>query len=213
MECFRTIGFHQNDLHHSNIFVVNLKGVKNVYTQYNYFSRKGIKYVFYIPTRGQHIRIFDFDRGMVVNKNVSKDFKIPKKYRNTQQYILNEEFGALYTYPDDKRDLNRFLQPYLRSKTRLKEHDIAIQLFNLNNTGAIKSRLPSFITSQCSRRYMQYDYFVSRFSEKPISISDTYLPSVDQMITSDVFKKLQKRPKNAIIYSVQNINNILKRRA
>lgn len=208
LACFNKIGFCHNDLHHNNILVVNLKGKKDYYYKYILTTKKG-KREFYIPTSGQHPRIFDFDRSYLSNKRVKTQFKFKRDQVKTQTDIISKYFGEFYVYQDKKRDLNRFLLPYLRTKSRIKEYEVAIQLFNLNNKGDFTKYYPRSFTQHCDDYYLKYDYFLDKYTNKPFVIPDSLMPSVEQMLDSYVFDKLSLRPRNAKIYATYNMNNVL----
>jgi len=205
LECFNRIGLSHNDLHHSNIFVVKLKGIKNYYNKFMYISRTGVKREFYLPTQGEQIRIFDFDRSLANQiKNVKSKFKLNSKSSKEQLYILESYFSKLYTYFDDKRDLQRFLFPFL-AKGQQKSYEIALRLFNLNNNKTMVDDYPNSFLQKCSERYMQYDYYVDKNTHVPFKIPDKYLPSVDQMIMSYVFDDLTILPINGKVYTTYKI--------
>jgi len=202
LECFNRIGLSQSDLHHSNIFVVQLKGLKNYYNKFVYTSRSGVKREFFLPTSGEQIRIFDFDRALANQKsNVKSRFKI--KNSSNQTLILSTYFGKFYQYFDEKRDLQRFLFPFFYKSG--EAINIALKLFNLNNTKSWRYKYPSSITKQCSTKYMQYDYFVNKTDHIPLKIPDKYLPSVDQMLMSYVFDDLTILPIDGKIYTTYKI--------
>ena len=209
LACFQRIGFAQNDLHHSNIFVVKLKGKENYYNKYIFTTKNKKTKHFYIPTKCEHVRIFDFDRGIsTYTKGVHSSLQVSRKYATDSKNILGASFGKMYQYYDKKRDLIRFLLPYLKTQSRFKEHNLAIQLFNLNNNGDLRTGIPKYIKNISSKQYLPYDYFVHKHSQKPITISDKILPSISQMLMSDVFKSLTQLPKGGKVLTTYNISNV-----
>lgn len=210
LECFRRIGFSHNDLHHANIFIIQLKGRGNLYNRFEYKSDKtNTKRVFYLPTKGQHVRIYDFDRGSSYTKAVHPSLQISKAYKKTQSAILSEYFGKFYAYADKNRDIHRFLFPFLDKQTQTKEKHIALQLFNLHNqSNYTRSNYPNTILDKCSKELLAYDYFVNKLSHKPVHISRKNLPSLDDMIMSYVFDPLTVLPPRAKIHTTYKIKNI-----
>lgn len=209
LECFDRIGLTQSDLHPKNILIASLKGKKNYYNKYIYTSKNGITKTFYLPTTGQHCRIFDFDRAKnIQRKGIHKSLQM-KKSLNKPQIDALSEFGTLYTYYDSKRDLNRFIFPFLQSHSyESEEFKLAHSLFNINNKGTPRIEYPKNILDKCSKHYLQYNYFVHHKTKKPISIPNKYLPTMDQMIMSSHFDSLTTIPDKSTVYTTYNINNI-----
>lgn len=205
LECFSRMGFSHQDLHAANIFIIELKGLPNLYNKYIYTSRSGKKMTFYIPTSGQHVRIFDFDNSISTKANVHKSLQVEGLYAGIQNDIHTESYRHYY----DKRDLMRFIFEFLYHH-RGNSYKLAVDLFNMNNnSGVLRYTFPSHILNKCSPYHLDYDTFVHRVSKKPILISDTYMPSSDNMLMSKFFKHLTVLPKGGKVYSTFNINNIM----
>ena len=207
LSCFQKMGFYHNDLHHSNIFIVSLKGRKDYYNKFICKLNNKTK-TFYIPTRGEHVRIFDFDRSMCQPKNKVKNIlKVPKSYVYETKKMLYNNFGEMYTYYDEKRDLCRFLFPFLRTRTKKQERNIALQLFNLNQKSQTRSVFPTEVLDICDKKLLKYDYFVDS-SEKPLLLPESILPTIDQMLDSDVFDMFTVLPKNGKINTTYSMSHI-----
>ena len=203
LQCFLDCGLIQNDLHHENIFIEELKLQGNYYKEFIYNKKS-----YYIPVNGYHAKIFDFDRALSLKSNAKAGVHggLIAKHDQKRGLAYFEEYYRVF---DNKRDLLRLLLPFMSGSYNINFQNVAQNLFNLNHYHKNRTSLSKSITNKCSEYLIPYNLFIKKDLKAHYPISDEDCPTVLQCIKSGVFDELRVRPDDCIVIETYNADNIM----
>ena len=75
----------------------------------------------------------------------------------------------------------------------------------MNQKSQTRSVFPTEVLDICDKKALKYDYFVDS-SEKPLLIPKSILPTIDQMLDSDIFSVFTVLPENGKINATYSIH-------
>ena len=205
LACMNKIGMRHNDLHSSNILVVDNR--KNDHYKNKYRQIKLNNSIFYIPLQCADIRIFDLDRGIKGNleSRVNNKTLLPaffKKYV-IDKHILQERLPILQ-YADAKYnphvDCYKILMHLKDKCSRFKSvRDI---------TSHIPNKQSMFTNKMHSVLFKKFHLLFNKGNK---TINPDYLRTPLQLLKHDMFNKYKILPQNGTIVETYDLNNIYMR--